>query len=128
MPFVRLALLACISFHGVSGAQTPRPEAKGEGTETLDTPSCSVQIQVNCHEEGSVTCDDVTYRGVNKRTKKVLKLAGRTHHKICADDTPCRLLGYLFRSGPYTYFVSREGELSVRKGENLLVQESGVWQ
>jgi hypothetical protein len=96
--------------------------------QTLDTPSFTIRIEVRC-PEGEVTCDDVSYRGENKRTKRSANLEGRTAHSMCADKvTPGRFLGYVFRRGNFTYFVSDAGELIVRDGEKVIVQESGVWQ
>ena len=97
-------------------------------TQTLDTPGFTVRIEVRC-SEGEVSCDDVVYRGESKRNKSVITLKGRTAHTLCADKvTPCRFLGYVFRKGAYTYFVSDAGELVVRNGDKVLVQETGAWQ
>lgn len=41
----------------------------------LDTPRLSIRIEVRC-PEGNVTCDDIAYRGENKRTKQVISLMG----------------------------------------------------
>jgi hypothetical protein len=63
------------------------------------------------------------------RTKQVLSLMGRTAHTTCADRvTPCRFLGYVFRNGPYSYFVTQAGELVVSKGDKALIEESGTWR
>ena len=95
----------------------------------LTTPSFRITIATHC-DEGSVSCDKVSYIGVNKKSGATIKLRGATHHTICADGvTPCRFLGYVFDNGNMQYFVSDEGTLQVtRNGREVLVQESGVWK
>jgi hypothetical protein len=94
----------------------------------LTTPNYVVTITVNC-EEGNVTCDDVTYHGVSKKSGKALTLKGRTRHTICADGvTPCRFLGYEFKSGRTTYVVQDAGVLLVIREKKILLQEKGEWQ
>lgn len=96
--------------------------------QVLDTAGFTVRIEVQC-EEGEVTCDKVTYRSESKRTNKKLVLLGRTAHRLCEDKlTPCRFLGYVFKAGKYTYFVSEAGELLVQHGDKVIVQEVGQWQ
>ncbi len=96
--------------------------------DTLTTASFSVQITVNC-AEGDGVCDDVSYRGVNRRSGKSLVLRGKTMHSLCADGvTPCRFLGYEFRKGPFQYVVYENGGLLVTRGKKVLVEESGEWQ
>ena len=126
-PATRCALLvlACLCPWCVaSQAQTPAQSQ----LQILDTPSFTIRIEVRC-PEGEVTCRNVIYRGENKRTKKTLQLRGRTVHSLCADRvTPCRFLGYAFRNGRFTYFVSERGELVVQNGPRVVVQQSGTWQ
>jgi hypothetical protein len=99
-----------------------------EGAQILDTPGFTIRIEVRC-PEGNVTCETVAYRGKSKRTGQVLALMGRTAHTTCADRvTPCRFLGYIFRSGAYSYFVSEAGDLVVSKGDKELVREAGAWR
>jgi hypothetical protein len=95
----------------------------------LVTPRFSVMITVHC-EEGSVSCDNVTYRGVNRKTGAAVVLKGRTHHTLCADGvTPCRFLGYVFKKGNIRYFVGEDGTLTVTRGEReVLVSEQGEWK
>ena len=96
--------------------------------DTLTTRSFSIQIQVNC-AEGDVVCDDVTYRGGNRRSGESISLRGKTLHSLCADGvTPCRFLGYEFRNGPFRYLVFESGGLRVTRGNKVLVDESGEWQ
>ena len=97
-------------------------------SEELDTPSYNITIQSNC-EEGSVSCDNVSYTGVNKKSGKSITLKGSTSHTLCADGvTPCRFLGYQFKNGDTSYFVSEEGGLEVTNGDEVLVSETGTWR
>lgn len=106
----------------------PAAAADASRVDVLETPNFVVRIEIAC-EEGSVTCDRVTYRGESRKTKKAVVLKGRTAHTTCADGvTPCRFLGYVFDNGGYRYFVSDAGELLVRQGNKVLVQESGQWK
>lgn len=93
---------------------------------TLDTPSFTVTIESRC-EEGSVSCDNVSYRGVSKKTGSAITLKGRTIHTRCKDGSPCRFLGYEFRSGRTVYRVWEEGRLEVSQGDKVLVDEPGHW-
>jgi hypothetical protein len=95
--------------------------------ETLTTPNFTVTITRNC-PEGYVTCDDVTYMGINRQTKQSIRLQGQTHHTLCADGvTPCAFVGYIFRNGNFQYFVSRSGDLQVYENEKLIMEERGTW-
>jgi hypothetical protein len=96
--------------------------------DTLTTPSFVVQIKANC-AEGNVTCDNVSYIGTSKKTGKAITLRGKTVHSMCADGvTPCKFRGYEFKSGAVQYLVMEEGDLIVRQGQKVLVQEHGEWQ
>jgi len=96
---------------------------------TLTTQNYIVEITQNC-AEGHVTCDDVTYHGVSKKTGAAITLKGTTKHSICADGvTPCRFLGYEFKNGDITYLVLESGLLQVVRGEDeVLVEETGEWE
>ena len=95
---------------------------------TLTTASFEVTIETRC-EEGNVTCDDVSYTGVSRKTGKSISLKGSTHHSRCADGvTPCRFLGYVFRNGDINYVVTEEGLLVVSRKSKVLMQEAGNWK
>ena len=101
--------------------------------EVLTTPSYIITITKNC-EEGEVGCDDVTYVGVNRKSKKTITLKGADLMHYCPDDlgdgpgkTPCRHIGYEFKNGKVNYFVSDDGSLEVTRGAKVLVKEQGVW-
>ncbi len=116
---MRASLLAIIAI--VSGAFN-------SSASTLTTPSYKITVEVRC-PEGSVTCDDVRYVGVSRKSGKSITLTGRTVHTIGADGvTPSHFLGYEFKSGRTTYFVGEDGELRVTCGSKILVQETGVWK
>jgi hypothetical protein len=110
-------LIALVSYSQVSVA------------DMLTTPNYVVTITRNC-EEGNVTCSNVTYHGVSKKTGKAITLKGTTKHTKCADGvTPCRFLGYEFKSGNITYLVLESGTLQVFRGESeVLIDEQGEWK
>src|SRR5688572_17562979 len=95
---------------------------------TLTTANYVITISQNC-EEGNVTCDDVTYHGVSKKTGKEITLKGTTKHTTCADGvSPCRFVGYEFKNGDVTYLVLESGLLQVIKGKDkVLLEEEGEW-
>jgi hypothetical protein len=97
--------------------------------ETLTTKNYVITVANNC-EEGSVTCNNVTYHGISKQTGKAITLKGSTKHTMCADSvTPCRFLGYEFKNGNVTYLVLESGLLQVFKGESeVLLEEQGKWE
>lgn len=100
---------------------------------TLETENHLVEITVRC-PEGYVTCDRVTYQGVNKKTGAAITLRGETMHHPCADGvTPCRFLGYRFRNGKHVYLVwedadGEQGTLEIRAGRQTLLTERGTWK
>ena len=111
-----LASLLVLEFTCVGAAQT------------LSTDSFDITVDVRC-KEGEVTCDNVRYVGVHRKSGKSITLRGRTHHTVCADGvTPCRFLGYVFPNGKVTYFVAEQGQLMVREDRKVLVRESGTWR
>jgi len=80
-------------------------------------------------DEYAVTCDNVKYVGVSKRTGKSITLTGKTVHTVGADGvTPARFLGYMFKNGKTTCFVGEDGELRVTRGSRVLVHERGIWK
>ena len=96
---------------------------------TLTTENYIVTIKVNC-SEGNVTCNDVTYEGLSKKSGNSINLKGGTWHSLCADGiTPCRFLGYKFKNGSFNYLVYESGLLQIIQDENkVLVEENGKWQ
>ena len=95
---------------------------------TLTTPSYKIAVEVRCPEY-NVTCDDVRYVGISRKSGKSITLTGRTVHTIGVDGiTPSHFLGYEFKNGSTTYFVGEDGELRVTRGSKILVQETGVWK
>lgn len=109
------ALLAICSTHALAA-------------EKLTTESYVVTIEQRC-PEGNVTCNNVAYTGVNRKSGKSITLKGRTVHTTCADRvTPCRFLGYDFTSGNVKYAVWEGGQLVVTQGDKILLQETGTWE
>jgi hypothetical protein len=118
---MRATLFAIVLFSGIA-------TSRASFLDTLETPSYKITIESRC-PEGYVTCDDVKYVGVSKKTGKSITLIGKTVHAVGADGvTPAHFLGYEFKNGSTTYFVSDDGEISVKQGQKILVQETGVWK
>jgi hypothetical protein len=93
----------------------------------LVTPSYLITITSNC-PEGEVTCQDMSYRGTNRRNGRTIELKGRTLFALCKDGvTPCHHTGYEFRSGRTVYVVSVDGWLEVLRGGKVLLHEGGTW-
>lgn len=100
----------------------------GASATTLITDNYVVTIDVNC-SEGNVSCNDVTYEGVSRKSGNSISLKGETWHSLCADGiTPCKFLGYIFKKGSYNYLVYESGLLQITLGENkVLVERNGMW-
>jgi hypothetical protein len=125
----RIALLAALFVHAsLPGAAENYP------THTLETERFVVEITPRC-SEGEVTCQRVNYRGVSKKSGAELSLRGETMHTRCADGvSPCRFLGYRFRSGKTRYLVWDDGdgvngtlEVQAPNGKAVLT-ERGTWK
>ncbi|MCU0536373.1 MAG: hypothetical protein MUD14_21000 [Hydrococcus sp. Prado102] len=102
--------------------------AAAASAETLQTKNFEVNITQNC-AEGEVTCNNVSYRGTNRKTGDSISLTGKTLHQLCADNvTPCRFIGYEFLNGNYRYLVTSDGTLQVYRGRELILSEQGTWQ
>lgn len=116
-----LCMVGLAVHHLALAEQAPGPSQVAK----LETPNYLIRIEVNC-PEGEVACDRVTYTGKSKKTGRELTLLGRTVHTLCADGvTPCRFVGYQFRNGTTTYLVTEEGELIVRDGGKVIIDERG---
>ncbi|HEU6447169.1 MAG TPA: hypothetical protein VFV23_01870 [Verrucomicrobiae bacterium] len=95
---------------------------------TLITPSYKITIEIHC-PEGETACENVQYVGVNKKTGNSITLIGKEIHATGSDGvTPSHFLGYEFKNGKTTYFVSDDGELKVTQGSKVLVNEYGTWK
>lgn len=123
-----LLVLALLTYRAVCvAADTAYP------TLTLITDSHEIRIVVRC-SEGEVSCDRVSYHGIDTRTGKSIRLTGSTLHTTFADGvTPCRFLGYRFRGGNIVYSVLEDsdgetGTLVLSRDGKVLPQERGVWR
>jgi hypothetical protein len=98
---------------------------------TLVTPSYEITITENCLE-GDVACQDVSYTSKNRRTRRTVHLKGRSIVHNCPGDqgdgpgkTPCRHVGYEFRTGKTTYAVDDDGRFTVTHGGRVVLEERG---
>ena len=106
-------------------ADAPSQASAGDA---LLTPSFRIVVERHC-PEGTVVCDQVSYRGEDRETGAAISLTGSTEYSICADgQTPCRFLGYRFANGNVIYEVSEDGLLTVTQAGKVLLQEQGEWQ
>jgi len=99
------------------------------GAEKLLTKNYEIEITRHC-DEGYVTCDNVSYVGINKKTGDAITLKGKTNHSVCADGvTPCKFQGYTFTNGNVEYKIYSRGILEViRNGSEILLSEEGEWE
>lgn len=113
-----ISIATCIIFSG----QVARADE-------LLTKNYKINIEQKC-EEGNVTCDNVTYLGIHRTSGKSIRLKGTTRHTFCKDGvTPCRFLGYEFKNGNISYFVSEDGTLTVTRNKTeVIIDEKGEWQ
>lgn len=94
--------------------------------ETYLTKTFRVEIQRHC-QEGFVTCDDVSYIGVNLQTGAKIQLEGSTLHTTCKDGvTPCRFLGYVFYNGSYSYQLINEYLVVSRSGKEIFREKAKI--
>ncbi len=97
--------------------------------DVLVTKSYFVTIDHPC-PEGCVGCDNITYRGMSRKSGEAITLKGSTLHSKGADGvTPAAFQGYAFTNGDTTYMVMVGGVLQVVRGDSeVLVSEKGVWR
>ena len=113
------------SFNSTYSKKTQNIKTK---TRELLTDKFKITIEDNCGQE-DVACNNVTYVGINRASGKSISLKGSTAHTTCADGvTPCKFLGWTFKSGKITYFVTEDGELTVRDNNKVILDEQGEWQ
>lgn len=92
----------------------------------LLTPRFNITV-IGC-EEGHVSCDEVKYIGVNRRTGATIRLKGSTLHTYAQDGvTPSRFLGYRFMNGNTVYQLQLDGVLVVTQSGKPLMREQGTW-
>jgi len=79
--------------------------------------------------EGEVSCDDVVYTGVNRKTGESIALKGEAWVRMCADGaTPCEHLGWQFKNGDFTYKIRETPpSLAVERGDKILLEQNAVW-
>ena len=87
-----------------------------------------VEITSNC-SEGNVTCDNVDFIVTLPGFTEKQTYKGSTIHTTCADGiSPCRFLGYKFKTTNTQYFIYGAGYIQVLDHENNpLLSELGEW-
>ena len=95
----------------------------------FETENYEFNVTTLC-EEGNVTCDNIQIVGGEKSSVDSEIHIGNTVHSKCSDEiTPCRFLGYEFKSNGFTYRLLESDsrfELINESGE-LVIQEQGKW-
>ena len=93
----------------------------------LSSDNYFVIVTASC-ARGDLNCSKVEYYGVNKKTGASVKLKGVSEVRYCGDgESICEWLGYVFKTGKTSYYVSRDARLSVYQGDKTLVDEEGKW-
>ena len=93
--------------------------------EVLVTPNYTVTI-IGC-KDGEVSCEDAKYIGVSRKTGNVMSLKGRTVHSTAPGGTLKQFLGYEFPNSNTVYSVDTSGNLLVKQGRKIVVDEKGKW-
>ena len=111
------------------GGEQGKTPPRGTWGDKLVTPNYIVTITHLCKEEGCVSCSNMIYHGVSRKSGKSITLKGSTWHTRGADGvTPSRFLGYRFENGDIMYRVHQSGLLEVLKGDSaILISEQGTW-
>lgn len=94
---------------------------------TLDTKSFTVKI-TEVRKKNVMNCLSATYNGVEKNSHRGIVVHGEDTYAMDASGTPNQFLGWTFKNGDITYFVSESGELKTTQGTNVLVSEQGKWK
>ncbi len=71
------------------------------GTPTFQGKHFDIDIQEHC-QEGEVTCPDVSYDSINKKTGARLHLKGR----VMFNPNNYNFQGYIFDNGDYSYVLN----------------------
>lgn len=71
------------------------------GTPTFQGKHFDIDIQEHC-QEGEVTCPDVSYGSINKKTGARLHLKGR----VMFNPNNYNFQGYIFDNGDYSYVLN----------------------
>jgi len=89
----------------------------------------SFLIKITEVRQKNVTNDlSVIYSGMDKNYSRGITLKGEDTYEVDTNGVPLQLLGWTFRNGDITYYVSDEGDLKVTQGENVLVSDRGQWR
>ncbi len=96
--------------------------------ETLETASYWISVD-DRSPEGDVSSTDVHSVIVDKRTREIIKLVGRTVHALGKDGvTPSHFIGYEFKAGETEYFIYSDGRLNIARAHQSIANEIGEWK
>ncbi|WP_150048730.1 MULTISPECIES: hypothetical protein [Methylomonas] len=110
------------------GSLTALPAFCSANGAVLVTEQFVIVIAEHC-PEGEVSCTDVGYTGVNRKTGEAIALKGEAWVRMCADGiTPCGHLGWQFKNGDFIYKVRETPPaLTVERGGKNLLKQNAVW-
>lgn len=115
-----ITLSACTT--GRSGAFS------GVMVDELVTPSYEIRINSDC----GFDCKDLSFFVQNRVTGSKKTLKGEKLIRSCNGYEPgefCqRLLGYRFKDGPDTYYITESGRLTITRDYKTVLWERGDWE
>ena len=112
----------------IVGAMAALPIASPASAAVLVTEQFVIVVVERC-PEGDVTCNNVSYTGINRKTGEAISLKGQAWVRMCADTvTPCEHVGWQFKSGEFTYRVrATPPSLEVERGGKTVIEQKVVW-
>ena len=95
---------------------------------TFITRNYRVIVEHDC-EEGCVSCNNIKFVCVDKRTGKTIRAIGSTMHSTGSDGvTPSAFWGYKFEYGDCSYQLVHDTFVITRNNTDVLVDEKGKWR
>lgn len=95
----------------------------------LSTENYDIVLTGNC-ELGLFSCDDVIYRGINRKNSSEITLSGKALMKPSEEYYFDTQVGFVFENGDIEYQVMNSGLLKVidNKQDKILLAEEGRWK
>lgn len=90
----------------------------------IETKNFNIRIKNNC-KIGEVTCDNVEYIGVDKKSNKKIILIGSTYHSM-NNNIPGRFLGYIFKNNNYQYIILETDKLLLIEKDNKIIYSEKI--
>ncbi|PEI02910.1 hypothetical protein CRM79_06605 [Pantoea agglomerans] len=101
-------------------------EIQGNGEKFFETAKFKIRITSLC-AVGS-ECNDVSYEGVRKSDRAVVRLKGKAMKSDCG-EVSCPVLSYKFRNHDATYIINNViSNLTVVVNNKIVLSEDGKWK